>query len=75
MKTEQSVPKRRHIKSPLSILQHFSNLVILHLPAYEYGTMFRNVGIYNSDAGTLPKRKHKIIQFGSYKFALSYDIE
>ena len=31
-------------------------------PAYEDGTdrVFRNVGIYNSDAGELPKRKHNI---------------
>jgi hypothetical protein len=34
------------------------NLVILHLPAYEDGSVFRNVGIYNSDAGELPRRKH-----------------
>ena len=32
-------------------------------PAYEDGTdrVFRNVGIYNSDAGELPKRKHNIV--------------
>ena len=37
----------------------FSNLVIHHLPAYEDGTdrVFRNVGMYNSDTGELPKRK------------------
>jgi hypothetical protein len=31
-----------------------------HLPAYEDGTdrVFWNVGISNSDAGELPKRKH-----------------
>jgi len=31
-----------------------------HLPAYEDGTnrVFRNVGIWNSDAGELPRRKH-----------------
>jgi hypothetical protein len=31
-----------------------------HLPAYEDGTdrVFRNVGIYNSNAGELPRRKH-----------------
>ena len=31
-------------------------------PVYEDGTdrVFRNVGIYNSDAGELPKRKHYI---------------
>ena len=31
-------------------------------PAYEDGTdwVFRNVGIYNSEAGELPKRKHNI---------------
>ena len=29
----------------------------LYLPAYQEGTVFRNVGIYNSDAGELPKRK------------------
>ena len=33
--------------------------------AYEDGTdrVFRNVGIYNSDAGELPKRKHDIILY------------
>jgi len=43
---------------PLRIPQHFSNLVILHLPAYEDGTdrVFRNI---NSDAGELPRGKHK----------------
>jgi hypothetical protein len=31
-----------------------------YLPAYEDGTdsVFRNVGIQNSDAGELPRRKH-----------------
>jgi len=31
-----------------------------HLPAYEDGKerVFRNVGIWNSDAGELPTRKH-----------------
>ena len=39
---------------------HIPSPVILHPPAYEYGTDrgFRNVGYYNSDAGELPKRKH-----------------
>jgi hypothetical protein len=32
--------------SPVWITQLFSNLVILHLPAYEDETVFRNVGIY-----------------------------
>ena len=33
-------------------------------PAYEDGTdrVFRNVGIYNSDAGELPERKHNETQ-------------
>jgi len=33
-----------------------------YLSAYEDGTdkVFRNVGIYNSGAGELPRRKHKI---------------
>ena len=33
-------------------------------PADEDGTdrVFRNVGIYNSDAGELPKRKHNIFR-------------
>jgi len=33
-------------------------------PAYEDGTdrVFRNVDIYNSDAGELPKRKHNIFR-------------
>ena len=40
--------------------QHFSNLVILHLPAYEDGRdrVFRNICIQNSDTGELPRRKH-----------------
>ena len=35
---------------------------VLNTPGYEDGTdrVFRNVGIYNSDAGELPKRKHNI---------------
>jgi len=33
-----------------------------HLPAYEDGTMFRNVGIYISDAGESPKKKAYNIQ-------------
>jgi hypothetical protein len=35
-------------------------IVILHLSAYENGIdgVFRNVGIQNSDAGELPRRKH-----------------
>ena len=44
------------------IPRHFSNLIhSSHLPAYEDGTdtVFRNVGIYNSEAGELPRRKHK----------------
>jgi len=46
--------------SPVWISQQFSNLVILHLPAYEDGKdrVYRNVGIKNSDAGELPRRKH-----------------
>jgi hypothetical protein len=45
---------------PLLIPQHFSNLVILHLSAYEDGTdrVFRNISIQNSDAGELPRIKH-----------------
>ena len=42
------------------IPQHFSKLAILQLPSYEDGTdrVFRKVGIQNSDAGELPRRKH-----------------
>ena len=29
-----------------------------YLPAYEDGTVSRNVGIYNSNAGELPRRKN-----------------
>jgi len=38
--------------------------VYTHLPAYEDGTdrVFRNVGIYNSEAGESPKRKRTIIR-------------
>jgi hypothetical protein len=36
----------------------------MHLPAYEDGidTVFRNVGIQNSDAGELPRRKHATLR-------------
>jgi hypothetical protein len=49
----------RATPSPVWIPQHFSNVVILHLPAYEdeKDTVFRNVGIYNSDTGELTRRK------------------
>jgi hypothetical protein len=42
-----------------------------YLPAYEDGTerVFRNVGIKNSEAGELPRRKHTIY-LQLYKFAL-----
>ena len=51
------------------IFRRFGILYLLHLhrqmvsPAYEDGTdkVFRNVGIYNSDAGEIPKRKHNTI--------------
>jgi len=35
-------------------------MLYTHLPAYEDGTdrVFRNVGIWISDAGESPKRKH-----------------
>ena len=40
-------------------------------PAYEDGTgrVFRNVGIYNSDAGELPKRKQntKVISWAEWE--------
>ena len=37
------------------------NTHFLYLPTYEDGRdrVFRNVGIKNSDAGELPRRKHK----------------
>jgi hypothetical protein len=40
-------------------------LANFYLPAYEDGTdrVFRNVGIQNSDAGELPKRKHTISDY------------
>ena len=43
-----------------TVPQHFSNPVSLHtyLPMKIEQTVFRNVGIYNSDAGELPRRKH-----------------
>ena len=49
---------------PVHIPQHFSYLVILHLPAYEDGPdrVFRNVGIWNSDVGELPRRKHTTLR-------------
>jgi len=38
----------------------YSNLVILHIypPTKMEPTVFRNVGIKNSEAGELPRRKH-----------------
>jgi predicted cupin superfamily sugar epimerase len=50
-----------------------------YLPAYEDGylcmkmeqTVFRNVGIYNSDAGELPRRKRTTIYMLLKKHALS----
>jgi hypothetical protein len=47
-----------------------------YTPAYEDGTdrMFRNVGIQNSDAGELPRRKniqHELKRFQSNEPALS----
>ena len=41
-------------------LFHLHRQVVVDLPAYENGTdrVFRNVGIFNSDAGELPRRKH-----------------
>jgi len=42
-------------------------------PAYEDGTdrVFRNLGIYNSDPGELPKRKHKKMIFFSERYELN----
>jgi hypothetical protein len=39
-----------------------------YLPAYEDGRdrVFRNVGIQNSDAGELPRRKHTTILFPAW---------
>jgi hypothetical protein len=44
-------------KPPVCIPQLFSHLVIIHRLVYEDGTgrVFRNVGIYNSDAGNYPE--------------------
>ena len=41
-------------------------LVRKYLPAYEDGRdrVFRNVSIYNSDAGESHRRKHKIFRIG-----------
>ena len=37
--------------------------------------MFRNVGIYNSDAGELPKRKHNIFRTRrKFEIKNSYDV-
>jgi len=48
-----------------------------YLPACEDGTdrLFRNVGVWNSDAGELPRRKHTTFRTGrkfeiNYKFSL-----
>jgi hypothetical protein len=60
MKMEQSVPKRRHIKfRSRGITQKKAYSISSYLPAYEDGTdrAFRNVGIQNSEAGELPRRK------------------
>jgi hypothetical protein len=44
--------------SPVWISQLLSNLVIILLLAHEDGTVFRNVGVQNTDAGELPRSKH-----------------
>jgi hypothetical protein len=45
--------------SPVWIPQQFSNLVILHLPAYEDGTECSKTSAYKiCDTGELPRRKH-----------------
>jgi len=47
-----------------------------HIPAYEDGTdsVFRNVGIYNSEAGELPRRKpttlHKFVHVLTSQYVL-----
>jgi len=44
---------------PVRIPQHFSNIVIIHLPAYEDGTECSETSAYkNSDAGELPRKKY-----------------
>jgi hypothetical protein len=42
------------------VCRRFGTLFHLHRPAYEDGTdrVFRNVGIQNSAAGELPRKKH-----------------
>jgi len=69
-----SVPKRRHIKfrrceinqKKAYDIQNKAKVCLSHLhkqvPAYEDGTVFRNVDISNSDAGVLPRRKHTIFR-------------
>ena len=50
----------------LTVIYLYCSLLQSHFipPAYEDGTdkVFRNVGIYNSDAGEIPKRKHNIFR-------------
>jgi len=72
MKMEHSVPKRRSIKFRRRGIAHkelepnlfpykYHNILkpshSSYLPACEVGTVFRNVGIKNSDAGELSRRK------------------
>jgi len=46
----------------LTNVAHLQFGLASNLPAYEDGSVFRNVGIYNSDARKLPRRKHKIFR-------------
>jgi hypothetical protein len=52
-------------------LHRLIGVVILYLPAYKDGTVFRNVGIYNSDARELPRRKHTTFRIRQ-KFEIKY---
>jgi hypothetical protein len=48
------------------IYRRFGTLCSIFISPYEDGTdrMFRNVGIQNSDAGELPRRKHTTFKTG-----------
>jgi hypothetical protein len=66
MKKEQNVPKHRHIQFGRRGITQKKVTARLR----RRNRVFRNVGMYNSDAGELPRRKHTttvIIFYGKHK--------
>jgi hypothetical protein len=48
------------MKMEQAVFRNVGRYICVDIPAYEDGTgrVFRNVGIQNSDAGELPRRKY-----------------